>query len=202
MLPTAPASARTSTSTTMCHDHTNPRMLRMSLMNMRSAVKASLWLRASDAVCLATPKTNDWGISLPSTAVTDCPSSLAATRGPWSDHLPGSAPTTRPEGHPQQDVGPSYLQSRPRAEAPLLVLDAHQASLGSWRQSTERAGMRPIVIHNKGPLHTTYLADHSKHLAPRARIPTEERARSRRAPLKHLLLSLWPRRMIPLRRSP
>ena len=66
----------------------------------------------------------------------------------WSDHLPGSAPTTRPEGHPQQDVDPSYLPSCPRAEAPLLVLDAHQASLGSWRQSTERAGMRPIVIHN------------------------------------------------------
>ena len=100
------------------------------------------------------------------------------------------------------DLDPSYLLSHPRAEPPLLVLDAHQASLGSWRQSTERAGMRPIVIHNKGSLHTTDPADHSKHLAPRARIPTEERARSRRAPLKHLLLSLWPRRTIPLRRSP
>lgn len=134
--------------------------------------------------------------------VTCCQWILATTSGPWSDHLPGSAPTTRPEGHPQQDVDPSYLPSCPRAEAPLLVLDAHQASLGSWRQSTERAGMRPIVIHNKGPLHTTDPTDHSKHLAPRARIPTEERARSRRAPLKHLLLSLWPRRTIPLRRSP
>ena len=154
----------------------------MSLMNTKSTVKASLWLRAS--------------------AVTDCPSSLATTRGPWYDHLPGCAPTTRPEVHPRQDVGPSYLLSHPRAEPPLLVLDAHQASLGSWRQSTERAGMRPIVIHNKGSLHTTDPADHSKHLAPRARIPTEERARSRRAPLKHLLLSLWPRRTIPLRRSP
>ena len=134
--------------------------------------------------------------------MTNSPSSLATTRSPWADHLPGSAPTTRPEGHPQQDVGPSYLVSCPRAEAPLLVLDAHQASLGSWRQSTEKAGMRPTVIRNTGPIHAMDPADNSKHLAPRARIPREERARSRRAPLKHLLLSLWPRRMTSLRRSP
>lgn len=114
--------------------------------------------------------------------MTNSPSSLATTRSPWADHLPGSAPTTRPEGHPQQDVGPSYLVSCPRAEAPLLVLDAHQASLGSWRQSTEKAGMRPTVIRNTGPIHAMDPADNSKHLAPRARIPREARARSISAP--------------------
>ena len=44
-------------------------------------------------------------------------------------------------------------------------------------------------------------ATRSKHLAHRARILREERARSRKAPLKHLFLSLWPRRRMPLRRG-
>uniref|UniRef100_A0A4W2FWQ0 Nuclease-sensitive element-binding protein 1-like n=1 Tax=Bos indicus x Bos taurus TaxID=30522 RepID=A0A4W2FWQ0_BOBOX len=47
-------------------------------------------------------------------SVTRHPSILATTSGPRSDLQPGSAPTARQEGRPQQGRGPSYLLSRPR----------------------------------------------------------------------------------------
>ena len=211
MLPTALASTRASTSTALCQNHRVPKVPRTSLMNSRAAARALLQPRASDAICLVTPKTNKWGACGPLAG----PHVWPAANGSW---LPPVAPgLTTCLGLPSLQAwrailsgvwAPATCWVTLGTNPPLLVQDTYQTSLKSQRQSTGRMGVMPAGTYNRGPLHamdpTTRITPdttHSKHLAHRARILREERTRSRKAPLNHLFLSLWPRRRMPLTRG-
>ena len=96
----------------------SPKGAKYNVDEPKAVVKGSLWSRASEVICLATLKTNNWGTSRPSSLPQLWPAArwiLATTSCPWSDHLPGSTPTERLEGHPWCGPGPSYLLSQPRA---------------------------------------------------------------------------------------
>ncbi|XP_057573627.1 Y-box-binding protein 3-like [Hippopotamus amphibius kiboko] len=53
-------------------------------------------------------------------AVSCNPSILAPISGPWPNHLPASAPTSKPESEQRRGPGHSYLLSRPRRRGTTL----------------------------------------------------------------------------------